>query len=181
MKTQIRIIQLVLVTIFFSIMMNVFAQGDNTPQNPNKPPRGPDPQLQPPPTPPPPTPVPLAPENARQQKHFGLDIPDLTREQQDKIKKADLKHLSAMTPLRNQRREKSVRLATILSTNPVNLKDAEAIADEIGLIDAAILKQQIRHDQELRSHLTPDQQIIFDARPKPFITGEFRLNQPREK
>jgi len=181
MKTQIRIIQLVLLAIFFSMMMNVFAQRGNDTQNPNKPPRGPDPQLQALPAPPPPPRVPPAPVNADQQKHFRLDIPDFTLDQTDKIKMADLKHLSAMTPLRNQKREKSARLATLLSTNPVNLKDAEAIADEIGQIGAAILKQQIRHDQEIRGLLTPEQQIIFDARPKPFITGLYRLNQHRDK
>ena len=66
-------------------------------------------------------------------------------------------------------REKRVRMMTLLSTPPVNLKEADIVADEIGKLHGEILKQQIRHDQELRSILTPDQQILFDAKPKPFL------------
>jgi hypothetical protein len=49
------------------------------------------------------------------------------------------------------------------------MKDADQVADDIGKVASSILKQQIRHDQELRAILTPDQQIIFDSRPKPFL------------
>jgi len=99
----------------------------------------------------------------------GADLPGLTDEQKDKIRKSDLKRLETMTPLRNQMREKRARLATILSTPPADLKEADLVADEIGKLQASILRQQIRHDQEIRSFLTPDQQILFDARPKPFL------------
>ena len=68
--------------------------------------------------------------------------------------------------------EKRARLTTILSSAPINLKEADEVADEIGKLEASILKQQIRHDQALRIILTPDQQIIFDSRPKPFLNRE---------
>jgi hypothetical protein len=66
-------------------------------------------------------------------------------------------------------REKKVHLMSLLSTQPANMKEAESVADEIGKIHASILKQQIRHDQEIRSILSHDQQIIFDSKPKPFL------------
>jgi hypothetical protein len=43
------------------------------------------------------------------------------------------------------------------------------VDDDIGNIEAGILKELIRHDQALRNLLTPEQQIMFDARPKPFL------------
>jgi hypothetical protein len=32
-----------------------------------------------------------------------------------------------------------------------------------------ILKIMVQYDQSLRATLSPDQQIIFDARPKPWL------------
>jgi Spy/CpxP family protein refolding chaperone len=137
-------------------------QQTNTPAtSPVSPPSPPSPN-----TPPPPPPVPDAEQEGPPP---ALDLPDLTNEQKEKIKKIDLQQMGAMTPLRNQMREKRVRLTTILTTMPVDMKAADQIADEIGKIVTSILKVQIRHDQELRGLLTPDQQIIFDARPKPFM------------
>lgn len=96
-------------------------------------------------------------------------MPDLTPDQSAGIKKIDLKNMADMTPLRNQMQEKRARLSTILITIPIDLKQVDLIADEIGKTAAAMLKAQIRHDQDLRAILTPDQQVLFDARPKPWL------------
>jgi Spy/CpxP family protein refolding chaperone len=131
------------------------------PNSPNSPPS-------PPPPPPPPPPPDLNDETAPPH----LDLPGITDEQKEQIRKADLKTLETITPLRNELREKKARLATIMSTNPVDLNGADKVAEDIGKIQASILKARIRHDQELRKLLTPDQQILFDARPKPFLQGK---------
>ena len=109
----------------------------------------------------------------------GLDIPDLSEDQLQKIKKADLAHLEKMTPLRHHLMEKNARLASLLVANPFDLKETEKIADEIGKIKSSELKLQISHDQELRSLLTPEQKIIFDSRPKPFLVRDLMRNQKR--
>jgi Spy/CpxP family protein refolding chaperone len=98
-----------------------------------------------------------------------LDLPDLSDIQKDKIRQADLKHTQAMTPLKNQMREKRAQLATLLSSPPADINAADKVADEIGRIQASLLIETIKYDQALRSILTPDQQIIFDSRPKPFL------------
>ena len=77
--------------------------------------------------------------------------------------------MEAITPLKNQIREKTARLTSILTIQPVNSKEANRVADEIGQIHASILKAHIAHDLELRNILTADQKIIFDAMPKPFL------------
>jgi hypothetical protein len=46
---------------------------------------------------------------------------------------------------------------------------ADLVADELGKIHTLVLKLMINQDQALRNLLTPDQQIIFDSRPKPFL------------
>ncbi|MEI6435563.1 MAG: hypothetical protein WCP32_12010 [Bacteroidota bacterium] len=117
----------------------------------------------------PPPPVPADFQQADELLPPVFIVPDLTPEQQAQIKKSDLKQMEAMTPLKNQMREKMARLNTALTTQPANMKEANALAEEIGQIHASILKLQISHDQELRNILTRDQQVIFDSRPKPFL------------
>lgn len=101
-----------------------------------------------------------------------LDLPDLTREQHDKIKQVGLENMKKMTPLRNQLREKKARLQTVMGTEPFDGKTADQVADEMGKIHAEILKTMIRHDQALRGLLTDEQKIVFDSHPKPFLRGE---------
>jgi Spy/CpxP family protein refolding chaperone len=98
-----------------------------------------------------------------------LPIPDLSPEQQELIRKSGLKQMEAITPLKNQIREKTARLNSILAIQPVNIKEANQIADEMGQIHASILKVHISHDLDLRNILTADQKVIFDAKPKPFL------------
>jgi len=77
--------------------------------------------------------------------------------------------MKAMTPLFNQVREKKARLQTILATTPFDVKSADQVAEDLGKMETVILKELIRHDQTLRNLLTPEQQVVFDARPKPFL------------
>jgi Spy/CpxP family protein refolding chaperone len=175
MKTKQSILSRIVIVLFFSmIMIHVSAQDKSSPdasglnpgtQNPASLPQAMpqnmhgrhDMQL----------PPPLGDEMKRGP--VPLELPDLTPEQHEKIKKAGLKHMSEMTPLKNQLREKKARLSTLLSTTPFDETQANQVADEIGKTASALLKSQIRHDRELRSILTPDQQVIFDSRPKPWM------------
>lgn len=165
---------IVLTTVLSMMMTTVFAQNKEDAPNAAKPMDRNDRKVAPVPPPPPPPPPP----SADAPSHPGMDdetmpkclnLPGLTDEQNLKIHKLELKNIEAMTPLKNQMREKRAKLATLLSTQPVSQKETDLVADEIGKIMVSIMKLQIRHDQELRSILTPDQQIIFDARPKPFL------------
>jgi len=121
------------------------------------------------PDPPPPPPPPDIRDTPRHQK---TDLPGLTEEQRDKIRQADLEHMKKMTPLRNQAREKMARLQTVLATTPFDGQAADQTAEELGRIRTGMLKETIRHDRAVRELLTPEQQVIFDARPKPFLKKE---------
>jgi Spy/CpxP family protein refolding chaperone len=163
-----------LMLIFSLIIMNVSAQTRNDASVPHHkvqgqnpvPPSAPDPP-NPPDAPPPPPPPPALEPMDNMPGH--LNLPDLTEDQNAQIKKLRLIQMGSMTPLKNQLREKKARLETILTTMPVDLNAADAIVDEMGKIHTAMLKAMIRHDQALRDLLTPDQQVIFDSRPKPFL------------
>lgn len=123
----------------------------------------------PPPPPPPPPPIPPATDLPDSQLPPPLNLPDITPEQQEKIHLAGLDHIKMMTPLHNQVREKKARLQTVLTSPSFDAKTADQVAEELGKIETGILKEMIRHDQALRNILSPQQQVVFDARPKPFL------------
>jgi len=122
-----------------------------------------------PPPPPPPPPLPAELYNQEAPVMPQLDLPDLSNDQREKIRLSDIEHLKTMTPLRNQVSEKKARLQTVLTTSPYDAKSSDLVVEELGKIETMIMKEMIRHDQALRNLLTPDQQVIFDSRLKPFL------------
>jgi type IV secretory pathway VirB10-like protein len=171
--------EIILMVLFSMILIKVSAQdrneGNRTKKNPHEQattptsaPLSPTQPTQPtqPTPPPPPPPPPYVDQDAVPPQ---LNLPNLTEDQKTKLDKLHLKQMESMTPLRNQIRGKRARLATILTTTPVDMNAADIVADELGKIHTAILKLMIRHDQALRDLLTPDQRVIFDSRPKPFL------------
>ncbi|MCX6245296.1 MAG: periplasmic heavy metal sensor [Bacteroidetes bacterium] len=175
MKTKLKSILLTLV--FSMIIPGVFSQTEKTVMKATKS-QNTELKVTLPPVPPePPAPPDVPGLEQEAVPPLALVIPDLTNDQKQQLKKLDLKNLEAMNPIRNQMREKKVHLMSLLSTQPMNMKEAESVADEIGKIQASILKQQIRHDQEIRGILTHDQQVIFDSKPKPFLRERMRLGR----
>jgi Spy/CpxP family protein refolding chaperone len=118
-----------------------------------------------------PPPPGLAHDSLRKMHRNGMlkDIPGLTDEQMARIKKSRLELMKAATPLKKVIMEQKAHMETILATQPVDMKAAEQVADDMAKNKAALMKLAIRHDQEIRGFLTPDQQIIFDTKPKPFL------------
>ncbi|MEI7662399.1 MAG: periplasmic heavy metal sensor [Bacteroidota bacterium] len=170
MKTENNISKGLILTILFITMSSMlFSQTPNRPDHPGR-----MMHMQAPPAPP----QPPAPPSASLMEIPGapaqpqLDLPGLTNEQQDKISQADIDHMRAITPLQNLIREKKAHLQTILTTSPFDGKAADQVAEDLGKTETTILKEVIRHDQELRNLLTPRQQVIFDSRPKPFLHRE---------
>jgi len=114
-------------------------------------------------TPPSPPPLCIPPQPPR------LELPDLSEDQKTALKKCDLGNLKEMTSLQNQLREKQAHLVALLTAGDPDAKELDQTIRDIGDIHTKILKQQVTHDQEIRLLLTPDQKIIFDANPKPFL------------
>ena len=160
---------IILIILFSMILIEVSAQERNADLKVKKNPHEQAASPTPPPSPPSPPPPPPPPDIDQDDMPPPLNLPDLTDDQKVKIDKLHLKQMESMTPLKNQIREKRARLATILTTTPVDMNAADLVADELGKIHTLILKLMISQDQALRNLLTPDQQIIFDSRPKPFL------------
>ena len=137
--------------------------------------------------PPPPTPpayeknVPAPPQHPKMDRNMRrlstrnharspIDgLPGVTEEQQEQIKKERLKNMKALTPLKNEIKEKHAHLVTLLSSDDLNMKDVNKTIDELSALNTKMLQQQISHHRAMRDMLTPDQKVLYDARPKPFL------------
>lgn len=140
----------------------VMAQNGNEP-SPPAPPRHENPP------PPPPPPPPLPPDRSEICGAGIADLPGLTGQQTEDLRKADLKQMKDMTVLKNQIRECISHLATLLVMDDPDAGDLERTIMKMGDLGERRLKLQIAYDREIRNLLTPEQRILFDMRPKPFL------------
>jgi hypothetical protein len=177
MKTQaISINRIALLLVFGLLMITTYAQDkkqsknchENLPTHVSQPqpPAGVNEPGAPPVPPMPPDP----PEREGFRDHRPiLDLPDLTDDQKTAIKKVDLAFMPQVTPLRKLVDADKARLEALLAMHPADMTQTDNVADEIGKTVSKLLKIMIQYDQSLRATLSPDQQIIFDARPKPWL------------
>lgn len=91
-------------------------------------------------------------------------IPDLTPEQETKIKELRTKHLKDVTPLRNEMQEKRARLNTLKSSDKQDLAAINKVIDEITALKANLMKKQAAHQAEVSALLTDEQRVHFNAR-----------------
>lgn len=98
-----------------------------------------------------------------QRKHKGPMIPDLTEEQQEKMKKLRLDMQKNKLPITNQLGEKRARMRTLSTAENPNMKEINKLIDEMGELRTKIDKLKAAHHQEVRKLLTEEQRVVFDA------------------
>lgn len=98
------------------------------------------------------------------QHGFGMQMLNLTEEQQEKITQLRTTHLNEVTPLRNELNEKRARLRTLQSVAKPNQKDMDKVIDEMASIRAKIQKKSTAHRVAVQALLTDEQRAVFNAR-----------------
>ncbi len=106
--------------------------------------------------------------NKKQQKKKNkgtpyLKIPDLTSEQESKLKKMHIAFQKDMLPLKNELGEKKARLKTVSTGDNVKMNEVYAVLENISAIKLNLAKKQASHRQEVRQQLNEDQQVWFDT------------------
>ena len=105
-----------------------------------------------------------SPQQKKQMKYERHEmLPDLTDAQKEGMKSIHIKSMKATQPLKNQLMEKKAHLNTLSSADKADMKAINKQIDEISVIQASIQKQRAASKQEVRSLLTDDQRVIFDA------------------
>lgn len=93
-----------------------------------------------------------------------LDIPELTQEQETKIKAIQTERLSEATAFRAQMDELRARKRTLrLAANP-DMKEIEKVIDQMADLRAERMKANEVHHQSIREILSPEQRTFFDSR-----------------
>lgn len=92
------------------------------------------------------------------------DIEGLSDEQREKIKAYHLESQPKITTLQNQLQEKRARLQTVSTGTTVNRKEAMSVIEDIARLEGEISKIRWETRDKVRSVLTEEQRILFDAR-----------------
>ena len=102
-------------------------------------------------------------KNADQVSTSECRIPNLTDDQQQKIKDLRLKHIKEVTPLKNELGEKKARMRTLQSADKQDLNAINKNIDEMASLRAQIQKKAAAHRAEVASLLTDEQRVFFNS------------------
>jgi Spy/CpxP family protein refolding chaperone len=91
-------------------------------------------------------------------------VPDLTEEQQAKMKELQLARLEKSTQYRNQMDELRARKRNLMTKTDVDNEAIHAIIDEMTSLSNAQMKEAVKQRQAIRNILTDEQRVIFDSR-----------------
>jgi len=93
-----------------------------------------------------------------------LNIPELTKEQEAKIKAFRTERINQTTAHRAQMDELRARQRSLrLAENP-NMAEIDRVIDQMASLRAEHMKANTAHHQSIREVLTPDQRVYFDSR-----------------
>lgn len=99
------------------------------------------------------------------QNNFCQMIPDLTEDQESKIKDLRIDHLSEMNDFRNQINELRAKKHTLMTSDNSDLNEINSVIDQMTAVQNKMMKNRAKHRQEVRGLLTDDQKVLFDSRP----------------
>ena len=108
--------------------------------------------------------------NYRDQKQgidsqgYCFNIPDLTPEQEAKIKALQVNHLKQRTDFRNQMNELSAKKQTLMTSDKSDLNAINGTIDQMTALQNKMMKERAKHYQDVRSTLTDAQKVYFDSR-----------------
>jgi Spy/CpxP family protein refolding chaperone len=95
---------------------------------------------------------------------FCRNIPNITEEQTQKITELRTAHLKSVTEHRNKIDELKARKRSLMTADNPDMKAIDKVIDEMSALKTEHLKRNARHHQAIRSLLTEEQRVHFDAR-----------------
>ena len=89
---------------------------------------------------------------------------DLTEDQETKIEALRTVQMKEMLQFKNKLNELKAKQQTLVSADKADMKTINANIDEITSVKNKMMKQQAKHQQDVRALLTEDQRVFFDSR-----------------
>lgn len=102
-------------------------------------------------------------------------IPDLTEDQQSKMKDIHLNMMKESLSIRNKLGENRAKLKTLQTAENPDMKAIDKLIDESSSLHADLQKKAAANHQQVRSLLTEDQRVIFDSH-----SGQMRARAGRQ-
>lgn len=93
-------------------------------------------------------------------------IKGLDDKQREEIRMIRTEQLKERTQTRNRLKEKQAQLELLQTSDKPDMKEINRVIDEIATIQAQDMKSQASGRQKIRSILTEEQRVQFDARGK---------------
>ena len=110
------------------------------------------------------------------QDHFGF-LQKLDDSQREELKKMQLEQMKERTRIHHQLKEKRAKLELLQTADKPDMKEINKTIDEITVIQAQKMKMEAANRQKVRSMLTEEQRVYFDARS---AQGD-RMREPQMK
>jgi Spy/CpxP family protein refolding chaperone len=107
-----------------------------------------------------------SPQEVRQvirPESLSVPVESFDDKQREEIKKIRMEQLKERTKLRNLLREKRAKLEVLQTADKPDMKEINKLIDEIAAIQAQEMKIQAASRQKIRSLLTEEQRVVFDA------------------
>jgi len=94
---------------------------------------------------------------------FNMPLGNLDEKQREELQKIRTIQLKESTQFRNLLREKQARLETLQTADKPDMRDINKVIDEIAAIQGQEMKARAANRQKIRSLLTEEQRVRFDA------------------
>jgi len=118
-------------------------------------------------------------QGERMQRQDGsrmeMLIPDLTEDQQSKMKDIHLNMMKESLSIRNKLGENRAKLKTLQTAENPDMKAIDKLIDESSSLHADLQKKAAANHQQVRSLLTEEQRVIFDSH-----SGQMRARAGRQ-
>lgn len=92
-----------------------------------------------------------------------FNIPGLTDQQKEQIKKIRLQAQKEALPVRNEVHEKRARLNTLRTTEKADLNEINKVVEDIGSLQTQLMKNREMTRQQVRNLLNEEQRLFFDS------------------
>ena len=109
--------------------------------------------------------------NAGNSEFMAMRGLDLTDTQKEQIKAMRVEFMKEMTPMKNNMDIKMAELKAASTGDNVDTKAVNKLMDDIGAMRTAMAKKQFANKQKVRTVLSDEQKVIFDARCQQGMGG----------
>lgn len=94
----------------------------------------------------------------------GPKIPDLTEEQESKMKELKVAFKDVIRPIENELNEKRAKLKTLCDEDKPDRKQIENLVEEMGALKTELNKKEVNHRLDVKQILTKEQQLFLENR-----------------